>query len=260
MADTPPNPPAPPAPPAAPPAPPAPPPGVTQEQLHQAIEKARLEEREKLRTQLDNAKSEAETAKTQAEDNKKQLQKLSEEMTALKSGLKPEGGIDVQKAIEQAVTAATTRLAQTYDGQLNTLKSELQNERVERTRLSAEQLRVRMIEQAGGTTVMIPELVRGTTQDEITSSIEDSKRVFQRTVALASGTPPPPPNTANTNVPGAAVVPPTVPVGAGGAGTPPAGGAPAKNARTLTRQEYAQQREQLKKQAAARYPTSVLTQ
>ena len=263
MADTPPN--------SNPPAntPPPGPGAITPEQLHQAIEKARLEEREKLRNQLNTAEEQVKTLKAEVESTKSQLTdtlnkvtKLTTDYETLKNSIKPDGQVDVEAAISRAVKATSDKLAADYGAQLSSLRSELESERTTRTRLSLDQRRMQMIQEAGGDSALIPELVTGSNEQELSASIERSKQVYQRTVAKVGGTPPSPtpPNShgSGANVPPGA--PPTVPLPA--STTPPGAPAPAApgGSKIMDMKEYAANRNQLRKQVAARYPTNVITQ
>jgi hypothetical protein len=247
--DNPPNPPNPPS--GGTPPPPTPPPGITQEELHKAIEKARLEEREKLRTQLSEAETSVKTMKAEVASAKDQITKLTEKVDSLTAGKKPEGGVDVEKAIESAVQATANRLAKEYSDQIKALRDELEAEKSTRQKLTIEQRRVQMIQAAGGETVLIPELVVGSNEDEIKESIERSKTVYARTVAKAGGASPSLPNP--TGNPGEST--PSAPLGAAAS---TGGAATAVPGQRIPLSEYAKNRETLKRNAAARYPTGAL--
>jgi hypothetical protein len=139
---------------------------------------------------------------------------------------------------------------------LDELNKQLTTERTERQKLAAERLREKLIAEAGGVTALIPELVRGSNEEELKASIEASKQVFQRTVASA-GAPAAPSSQQGNGNPGAAAVPPSIP---GAGSSVPGGAGNPVNVRALSMKEYAEQREKLKKAAAARYPRSVVTQ
>jgi hypothetical protein len=232
--------------------------GITPEQLHAAIEKARLEERDKLRTKLDATLEANATLTDEVAKQKAAVQKLSDELVALKAAMKPDGGVDVAKAIEQAVQATTARFSEENATALNELRSQLETERSARTKLTLEQLRVKMIEDAGGARTLIPELVHGATEQELQSSIANSKAIFERTVAAvkpAASTP------QSTHGNAGAGAPPTVPLPAGGGGSLPSGTTPQPvNVRALSNKDYAAHREALKKQATQRYPAAYITQ
>lgn len=244
--------------PPAPPAdgnPPAPAPaGITPEQLHQQIEKARLEEREKLRAQLSASDETVKNLKAEVSSLTEKLTKLTDKITSLTAGTKPDGGVDVEKAIESAVKATADRLGQEYASQIQTLRGELETERKSRQQLTLEQRRSQMIQEAGGDKALIPELVTGSNEEELKTSVEKSKQIFQRTVATAGNAAPSlPPN--NGSGAGNPPAPPAVPAGAAAAGGAPPAPIPGQR---MSMADYAKNRQQLKKQAAARYPTGAM--
>lgn len=256
MADTPPNPPTPPVGGNPPPNPP-PPTGITQEELHKAIEKARLEEREKLRTQLSESETTIKDLKGQVASTKEQITKLTEKIDSLTAGKKADGGVDVEKAIESAVNATVARLSKEYSDQIKALREELESEKSTRQKLTIEQRRIQLIQEAGGEAALIPELVAGSNEEELKSAIERSKQVYQRTVAKAGAAPSLPQPNGNPGAP----TPPAPPTPAPVAGAVPTPGAvPGTPGQRMPLADYAKNRQALKKQAAARYPTGAITQ
>jgi len=255
MADPNPNPPTPPAGGAPPPTPT----GITQDDLHKAIEKARLEEREKLRTQLETAEASAKEAKelkAKVASMTDQITQLTDKVASLTAGKTASGGVDVEKAIETAVNATVARMEKEYSGQIQALRGELETEKVTRQKLTVEQRRAQMIAAAGD--ALIPELVTGSNEEELKASIEKSKEIYQRTVAKAGAAPSLPNPNGNPGAPTPAAPPAAPPVA--GAANPPGGGAPTPvPGQRMPLGEYAKRREELKKNAAARYPTGALT-
>ena len=233
--------------------------GITPEQLHQQIEKARLEEREKLRTQLDNSRAEADKLRTENETLKGQLTKATDELTALKASMKPDGVIDVAKAIAEAVQAATSRVSGEFAQEIAGLRGQLDQERSVRTQLTLEQRKAQLIADAGGSNALIPELVHGSNEDELAASIERSKQIFQRTVgSVKSGAQ----STATNNGNPSTGVPPSIPLPASGGAGNPAGDAnlPPTSVRGMPLREYAKKREELKRSVAGRYANNYVTQ
>lgn len=168
--------------------------GVTQEQLHAAIEKARLEERTKLfetlettRKQLEAATEAAKTKDSDLTQLNAKVTELTEKLKALQDATKPDGGIDVTKAIESAVGSALSRQEAVLGEQVKRLSEALQQEQNLRSTAEAAQLRVRLIAEAGGDAVLIPELVVGRTEEELKASIANSKAVFDRSISSRLG-------------------------------------------------------------------------
>lgn len=226
--------------------------GITSEQLHAAIEKARLEEREKLRKQLEASEAKSTKLEKDLATATGEISKLVADIEAIKKGITNDGGVDVQKVIDQTAKAVSAQVRKEYGAKLDELQSQLESERNERSRLSAEQLRADLIAKAGGSSALIPELVRGNTAEEIAASIENAKIIFQRTLSSAGATTP---TQQNANGNGVAVVPPVIPV-------TPSGGTDTtvenSGVRRMPMSEYAQKRAELKRQAAARYPKSIM--
>lgn len=223
-------------------------------ELHKAIEKARMEERTNLRTKIEAAEIAAnkanELVKTLTADKvalEATIAKLTDQLNALKTGIKQDGGIDIESAIASAVSAALQRQGTDLQTTVETLKQDLARERGAREKAELEQARSRMIADAGGPQALIPELVQGQTIEELQQSIERSKSVFSRTVAgvgggggTASG--------AGNNPPG------SLPVGgSGGSGNPAGGGGTPSisGVRSMSLQDFSKQRAALKQHALA---------
>lgn len=163
---------------------------------HAAIEKARLEERNKLQGQLLDAKGQLDAARGKVDELTVAQASLQEQLTALKTtyealkaGTKADGGVDVEKAIQSAVDAALGRQGPALQTEISELRGQLDAERKLRVVAEATQLRQTLIAAAGGTAALIPELVSGQTREEIEASIANSKAIFERAVtgAVARG-------------------------------------------------------------------------
>lgn len=238
----------------------------SKDDLHSAIEKARMEEREKLRGQLDQLKGEVTTLKSANEKLQNDLktagegqQKVSDQLEALKKGLK-EGGdnknIDVEAVLTAAVQAARSRLEAQYQDRITNLENQLSTVAKERERASLAQLRSQLIEEAGGSKNLIPEMVTGSNEQELRDSIRRSQDIFNRTVA--SVVPATPGHTAAPTSPYVAPVEPGAPLP-----MPPAqpGVSPLETrtpGRRMPLEEYKANRDTLRRDAAARYPTNVI--
>lgn len=236
---------------------------ITQKELHAAIEKARLEERDKLRKTIDSQKEsldkltqERDQLQAQSEKAATDFTALTEQLNALKSSVKPEGGIDVEKAIQQAVQAAEQRIGAHNQIRITNLEKQLGEESKTRKQLALNQLRADLIKEAGGDSVLIPELVMGSDENELRMSIDRSKEVYSRHIAniaqRASSNPPTdgqqafiPPATASHPLPQLDRAP-----------NLPTSQSTGSFRRPLN--DYAQNRERLRKEAAARYTSQTL--
>lgn len=230
--------------------------GVSPEELTKAIEKARLEERKKLTDQIT-------TLTTQVASLTEQIAALTAEKTkldtdfgalktaheALKAGTKADGGVDVEKAIQAAVTAALSKQGPALQQEIQTLRGELEQERQLRQAAELERTRARIIEEAGGPSVLIAELVTGTTEEELKASAANSKGILERAVANAKGSSSGGSSTASgTGNSGLR----TVPIGAAGTSTGAGGKTTVVPGGRIPLSEYAANRAKLKADALAR--------
>lgn len=156
------------------------------------IEKARLEERKKLSDQLTTLTTAVETFKGQIATLTADKQSLAKELSdlktayeALKAGSKPDGGLDVEKAIQTAVNAALSKQGPVLQQEIANLRAELDQERQKRQTAELAQIRARIVEELGGSSVLIPELVSGNTEEELRQSAEKSKSIMERSLAAA---------------------------------------------------------------------------
>lgn len=230
---------------------------AAQKNLSAAIEKARLEERTKLQGQITDLTTKAASFQEQVTALAAEKARLETELgalqtthEALKAGAKPEGGVDIEKAIQTAVTAALGRQGPALQAEIATLRKQLEEESNKRQKAELAQLRARLINEAGGATVLIPELVVGNTEQELLDSLEHSKQVMQRVIGgggSAAG------GGGSTATAGNGNPPPSLPGSVPAAGGSAAGGTqkPGTGGR-LSMKDYAAQRDALKAQALAR--------
>jgi hypothetical protein len=219
----------------------------TTQQLHAAIEKARSEEREKLRNQLEQATTEVTSLKADVVRLNAELKKTADELSAIKAAAKPDGGIDIEKVIEQTTSAAVNRVNSEWSQKFQELQSELNVEKNTRQKLTLEQIKAKIIAESNGQ--LIPEMVVGSTEDELKASAERSKQVFARTIAAAGV-----PNLQqNSNGGGGS---PGLPILPHGGGTPPSN----NRAKDMPMSEYAKERNNLKRSVAGRYAANYISQ
>jgi len=234
-----------------------PPAGHTAEQLHQAAEKARMEERTKLRVEIEAARAEASTAKDKVKELETVLAETKMKLQAFESA-KSENGVDVVKAVDSALSSLRLGFEKEFSTKLEDLQSKLTAEQSRREALEVSSLRSRLIDQNGGAASMIPELVTGRTEEEILASIEASKAILARHVKNGSGpAASSQPNNGSPSAPAANGQPlifPAVPSPAPGAGN---GGGSTTPVKRLSPEEFRANRENLRRTALARYQQQV---
>jgi len=234
---------------------------VSQEEIKNAIQKAREEERAKLYDRINSLEEQAtkdaesiEAQKKMADESAKKVESLSSELETVKNNTKG-GKVDVQAVIEET----TKRISSEYEKMLseerkNTSERMSQLEK-QNNQLSIERYRDQRITQEGGENALIVAMVNGGTKEEIDNSIQAAKQEFaklqerfgkQGDAANSHG------NSPQGQMP--PVTPPPVPKG----GNPPQGGADAldstlKSVRGLTPQQYAKQRADIRAAASKRF-------
>lgn len=224
--------------------------GITQEALHAAVEKARLEERTKLREQIQTLEGKVKDLDADNKNLSADKAKLTESLATLKASIKPDGGgVDIDKLAE----GIEARIAKAYDARLAEVEGQLANERTTREKMSLEQLRAQLIQQNGGEDAMLIELVRGNNAAELQASIEEAKAKLQKYVKRA-GTPPSQQNNGN----GGGNPPPNPPVPSGGAGASAGGGAAETiNVKDMPMSEYGKRRSEITKKVVGRYANNI---
>jgi DNA repair exonuclease SbcCD ATPase subunit len=225
--------------------------GVTQEQLQAAIEKARLEERTKLRADIETAEANATALQTRVKELEAENQKLTADLQTLKSAQKPDGGFDAAKLMEETAQRVRSEL----QGTINELSSQIEEERGVRQRLTLEQLRAKLIQANGGENALIPSLVTGTNEAELIASIQASKAEFNRIMSVAKAQTP---STQQNNGAGGTTVP-NIPVPAAG-GTNAGGQAVVKTVQEMSLNEYGANRAAVKAKLRGMYPNNAIMQ
>ncbi len=200
----------------------------TQAQLHAAIEKARGEERTKLRADLDAAvaamqASEASVTRLTGElqNTTGLLTAANQSLDALKAAKTADGTVDVPKLIAEVtakVEASFNQVAKSEREQFTTQVGNL-NQRL--TALQLEKLQAQLIQEAGGADKLILSLVDASDETRLRASVANAKKVFEETeqaVLKRAGVTPTSQQHGNGN--GTPAAPPILaPAGAGGAGS-----------------------------------------
>lgn len=148
-----------------------------------AIEKARLEERAKLREQLEASEKKLKDLELSFEQERAEMKKIREAKEALEKSKTSDGNIDAKALIDQV----TERVSAASNARVVELEKSLKEVQAKLTATEQRELRARLIAEAGGEKALIPVLVRGTTEEEIRQSIEQSKAEFDRITAMAGG-------------------------------------------------------------------------
>lgn len=238
--------------------------GSNNENVAAAIEKARLEERKKLSDQLTTLTTAVETLKGQVATLTQEKQSIAKELgdlqtahEALKAGTKPEGGIDVEKAIQTAVNAALSKQGPVLQQEIANLRTELDQERQKRQAAELAQTRARVVEEFGGASVLIPELVTGNSEEELRQSAERSKSIMARSLAAAGVKPGSSGGGSGTGNAAGNSGPSSIPLGNAAPGSGSTGAAGGHNQPLIAGgrmrlADYSAQREKLKADALAR--------
>lgn len=183
----------------------------TEAQFTEAVERARTEERSKITTELETARAENKTLTDKLAAQGIELTTLKNTAETLQKAVKTDGNIDVSKLIEEvservaksASNASATKVTE-LETRVTTLTQELKKKELS-------EFRTKAIAAAGGTEALIPELVQGNTEEEITASVTRSKNIFDQTKAkIASTTAPLPIAGADPTKPAAAAAPAAV--------------------------------------------------
>jgi hypothetical protein len=149
--------------------------GYSEAQYKAAIEKARLEERTKLREQVDSGKESSAQLKEAREEIAKlkgDLKTVTDSLTAIQNAKSKDGDVDVAKVIAEVTEKVGKEYETRLGGELQTLRSNL-------NALQLKDLKIQLIEEAGGPGKLILAMVDGKTEDELRASIERSKTAYQ---------------------------------------------------------------------------------
>lgn len=167
-------------------------PEVTAEEIKNRIEKARMEEKEKLYPQLERALNDAaekakkldELAKAQQE-YAETTKKLTEELQALKAGVKTDGQLDIEAMVANVAQSTAAELKKGYDEQISKLSVALEEQKRLAEQRDLALFKEEAIRKAGGESEIIPELVTGNSREEILAKVESAKAIRQRIRAEA---------------------------------------------------------------------------
>ena len=211
-----------------------------------AIEKARVEERAKLNSQVENYKSQVAKLTDAATAKEAELVALTGKYDVLAAATKTDGApVDLAKVIEEVTTKAINNLNKQHQEELKEVRATQKQyeKRIRDNDLAA--FKAKAIADAGGPDAMIVQLVNGNNEEEITASVKYAVETFSGVLqrqGIEPKTLPP------QNAPGS--VPPTLPTNAP---RPSAGGTLPKSVKSMTPQEWAASRKELLAATAQRY-------
>jgi hypothetical protein len=224
--------------------------GITEEALKAAIEKARLEERNKLRADLEAKQKSVDENAAKLAEMQKTVDTLNATMDSLKTAKTSDGTVDVSKLLSEI----TEKVSTPYSKELQDLKQQLNT-------LQLERLKGQLIQEAGGPSSLVMELIGGSSEAEIRASIEKSKSAYaalEAKIKAALGTSG---NNSNRNANADTTNnPPDVNGAAGGSGAGGSGagrgadGSLIANVKAMTPEEYAANRAKLMAEHKKRYP------
>lgn len=146
----------------------------------QAIEKARKQERDKLHDRI-------EASETEARKLRKRLAKAEASIEAFNEAKTTEGKVDVTELLERAHKKFLKHYKKAEEGEDTELREKVDSLEKEVTKYRVGALRRRLIAEAGGTDVMISEMVTGETEEEIEKSIEKAIAAYDRVAGKKKG-------------------------------------------------------------------------
>lgn len=147
--------------------------------IHAQIEKARLEERTKVREELNNLSTLNKSLTDQLDKSQKDIQEVSSKLSALEKAQGANGEIDVSKLIAEVAAQTESKMA----GVIEELKGKVKQLDVKSRKASLEVYRRDAIAKAGGEAQLITALVSGSSEEEIDSSIQLAKDEYQKIVS-----------------------------------------------------------------------------
>jgi hypothetical protein len=148
-------------------------------QSHEAIEKARLEERKKWTDQLNQKQQEIDNLNKSNTELQKQVEKIQASLDALKASSTTDGKVDIDKLVDEM----TAKVEKVTSKSVSELQKQIASLQQENETMKIEKLRVSLIQEAGGEDALIAALVRGSNEQEIRDSIQTAKAAFDRAVS-----------------------------------------------------------------------------
>lgn len=221
-----------------------------------ALEKVRKDEKDKLYADLQAARSQVETLTQKVTALEGENTNLKTTVESTKASVSADGKtIDVAKLVSEVSERAAKSVAQNAQIQIEQLTSKLTEVQGQLNATKVKELRERLIAEAGGPDAIIPELVKGNTEEELKASIAESKGILDRQKARFGVTANPPAAGPTDGVTAPTSIPPVnpAPIDTGSTTLRPL---PSQsNGSRVSPNEWKQVREQKLAAAAGRYPT-----
>jgi hypothetical protein len=222
-----------------------PPEPLTQEQLHAAIEKARLEERERVRKPLEDAQAAAKAREDAIAAKDAELARLKGSLDALEKAKTPEG-LDVKALITEVTTNVEKRYADTFTKEREALSNQVNTLQQDLTRLQLEKLQAKLVKEVGGPDKVVFAMIHGNTEAELRASVTAAHEAYLDIENRVK-------KTAEASNPGGKnAAPPVVPAGGSG-GSSVLGGDLVAQAKKLSPEEWAANRVKILSSLTSRY-------
>ena len=171
--------------------------------IHAQIEKARMEERTKVREELTNLSNLNKSFSEKVTKLETENRELSGKLSALEKAQGANGEVDVSKLISEVAAQTEAKMASV----ISELKSQVTDLGSKSRLASLEVYRRDAIAKAGGEAQLITALVTGNSEEEIDASISVAKDEYQKVVSRVSSSNLPPLTQKNGNGIGANVPP-----------------------------------------------------
>ena len=147
--------------------------------IHAHIEKARLEERTKIREELLSLSNQNKSLSEQLENSQKDISEVSAKLSALEKAQGANGEIDVSKLIAEVAAQTESKMSSV----IKDLEGKVKQLDVKSRKASLEVFRRDAIAKAGGEAQLITALVSGNTEEEINASVQLAKDEYQKIVS-----------------------------------------------------------------------------
>lgn len=227
------------------------------EQLHAAIEKARMEERQKLRGELDNANGASKPLNDKIVELKSKIDLLTGENDALKKATTASGNVDVKALITEVTNNLSEKFTASAKAERESFTTQLKELSGKLNGYELAKVKDKLISEVGGPDKVIMALIVGNTEEELKSSVQKSHEAYMeienRVKPQGSADPNATANGQGNNNNPANNAPPIVqPGGQGGAGSGQQS-SPLTNVKQMSPQEYKASREKVQQEMRRRH-------
>lgn len=217
------------------------------------LAKVRKEEKDKLYAKIQEAESKLDDLTKQVGAKDASLAELQTQLEAVKKSVKGGDKLDLKQLVAEVTAATEAKISEEHAKTLKHAQERLAALEERNRQHELEKLRTKLISESKGN--LIEALVRGDTEEELRASIDESRKVWESTVAKVKeslganpGAVSSSPNSNNSN-------PSSTPSGSLPNPAPNAGAVTLENVRSMTDEEYRKHRNALLAQTAARYPS-----